>query len=164
MWLKLYCKIDSCNYAKLSLYKYLNKMNFELTGTLIQKLDTQVISDRFKKREFAIEMKDLNATTGVSYSNFAKFQLTQAKCDNIDGYQLGDEIKVSFNIRGTRYEKNGATNYISNLEAWRIQKADASAAGATATPVPVQNNVPDFIQDTMPPFTPDSEAINDLPF
>ena len=34
------------------------EMNFEIQGTLIVKNDTQVISDRFKKREFVIEKKE----------------------------------------------------------------------------------------------------------
>jgi len=29
---------------------------------------------------------------------------------------------VYFNIKGSKWEKNGVTNYITNLDAWRIEQ------------------------------------------
>jgi Domain of unknown function (DUF3127) len=133
-------------------------MNFEITGTLIAKFDTQVINDKFKKREFAIETRDES-----NYSNFVKLQLVQAKCDMIDGYNLGEEVKISFNIRGNKWEKNGVTNYITNLDAWRIQKAGEEQNRATFTQ---QTNIPppSPIADAPPSFVPGEAFDNDLPF
>jgi hypothetical protein len=131
-------------------------MSYEITGTLIAKFDTQVINDRFKKREFAIETKD-----NSNYSNFVKMQLTQAKCDLLDAYQLGDEVKVSFDVRGNKWEKNGVTNYITNLDAWRIQKAGNEDSRAAFTQPQAAPNV---IPDAPSSFVPDAPFDNDLPF
>jgi hypothetical protein len=134
-------------------------MNFEITGTLIAKFDTQVINDKFKKREFAMETKDES-----NYSNYVKMQLVQAKTDMIDGYNIGDEIKVSFNIRGNKWEKNGVTNYITNLDAWRIQKVGDEQNRAAFTQTQGSPPAPNFIPDAPASFVPGEAFDNDLPF
>ena len=124
-------------------------MSFELTGKLIEKLDIQQITDSFHKREFVVE-KTENAN-GRDFVETIKFQLTQDRCDLIEKFQLNTDIKVQFNIKGRKWEKNGNVSYFTNLEAWRIESADQSMN--TNTPPP-QTEV-----DIPPP--PEEE---DLPF
>jgi len=124
-------------------------MSFELTGKLIEKLDIQQITDSFQKREFVVE-KTENAN-GRDFVETIKFQLTQDRCDLIEKFQLNTDIKVQFNIKGRKWEKNGNVSYFTNLEAWRIESADQSMN--TNTPPP-QTEV-----DIPPP--PEEE---DLPF
>src|SRR6187402_3134296 len=100
-------------------------MNLEITGKLIEKYDTQTVSDRFKKREFVLEL--VEEVNGSPYTNYAKMQLVQNKCDILDRFNVGDTLRVNFNIKGNRYEKEGRTSYFSNLDAWRLEKADANA-------------------------------------
>lgn len=100
-------------------------MNLEVTGKLLVKYDTQVVSDKFKKREFVLELAD--DINGNTYTNYAKMQLVQAKCDIIDRFNEGDQVKVSFNIKGNRWERDGKVNFITNLDAWRIEPATAGA-------------------------------------
>lgn len=125
-------------------------MAFELTGTLYEKLDTQNISDTFRKREFIVEKKE---NVGSSeFVDLVKFQLTQDRCDLIDSYNQGDEIKVSFNIRGRKWEKDDRVAYFTNLEAWKIDKVQTQQPG----------------DDVPPPEPPPEEFMNDgsgdLPF
>ncbi len=141
----------------LKINKY--NMSFELIGTLIAKNDTQVISDKFKKREFVIETKD-----GGNYSNFVKLQLTQAKVDLIDGYTIGDDIKVGFDIKGTRYEKNGVTSYFTNLDAWRIGKASGEASNSVSAGQFQAPPSPGIIPDAPTSFISETPFDNDLPF
>lgn len=97
-------------------------MAFELEGNLIVKEGTLEVSASFKKREFVIEViNERNA----EYNDFIKFQLTQDRCSLLDPIQLGDKMKVAFNIRGRRWDKDGKTNYFSNLEAWKIEVVQA---------------------------------------
>jgi len=72
-------------------------MSFELKGNLIVKNDTQVISERFKKREFVIEKKE-TSPTGFEFVDTIKFQLTQDKCDLLNSFELGQNINVFFKI------------------------------------------------------------------
>jgi hypothetical protein len=100
-------------------------MNLEITGKLVEKYDTQVVNDRFRKREFVLEVTE--EVNGSAFTNYAKMQLVQNKTDIIDRFQIGDTLRVNFSIKGNRYERDGKVSYFSNLDAWRIEKADAAA-------------------------------------
>jgi hypothetical protein len=106
-------------------------MSLEITGKLLVKYDTQVVSDRFKKREFVLEMID--ETPNGNYTNYARMQLVQNKTELLDRFNEGDTVKVSFNIKGSKYEKNGTTSYFTNLDAWRIEPADAAGSDMNAS-------------------------------
>lgn len=100
-------------------------MSLQVTGKLIAKYDAQQVNDRFRKREFVVELTD--EVNGQTYSNYAKFQCVQNKCDILDKHNEGDTIKVDFNIKGNRWEKDGKVQYISNLDAWRIASTQQQA-------------------------------------
>jgi hypothetical protein len=74
-------------------------------------------------------------------------------------------VKVSFNIKGNRWEKDGKVNYITNLDAWRIEPATAGvpsqSAGAPAGYAPVNNAAP---ANTGNFYNPSPENVDDLPF
>ncbi|MCY7291241.1 MAG: DUF3127 domain-containing protein [Ferruginibacter sp.] len=95
-------------------------MSYELTGKLIAKYDTVQRTETFKTREFAIEKTD--DIGGRTIVNYAKFQCVQDKTEIIDKVNIGDNVKVYFNIKGSKWEKDGKTNYITNLDAWRIEQ------------------------------------------
>ena len=83
-----------------------------------------------------------------------KFQVTQDRCDILDGYNLNDEVKVSFNIRGRKWEKEGKVSYFTNLDAWKVEKMAQEGVDSIPAAPPV-GEVP-------PPATP--EFNDDLPF
>ena len=64
----------------------------KLTGKLIAIMDKQQVTDTFAKREFVIE-------TEGEYPEVVKFELTQAKCEDIDKHKVGSEITVHFNVQ-----------------------------------------------------------------
>tara|TARA_R110000787_G_scaffold206222_1_gene316483 strand:- start:494 stop:784 length:291 start_codon:yes stop_codon:yes gene_type:complete len=95
-------------------------MSYELIGKLIVKSETIQVSEKFKKREFVVEQEDNNG--GKVFINKVKFQLTQDRTSLIDDLYEGNDVKVSFNIKGTEWEKEGNTNYFTNLDAWKIER------------------------------------------
>ena len=125
-------------------------MNFELSGKLIEKYDTVQVSETFRKREFVIEHVD--NSSGKQFIDQIKFQLTMDRCALIDRFNKNDEIKVSFNIRGKRWEKGDRMSYFINLEAWKIEKI----AGSSEEPPPP----PPMMEEEAPPL----EEPDDLPF
>jgi hypothetical protein len=145
-------------------------MNHELTGKLIEIYDTQKVSDKFQKREFVVELQEEMINGRPSYPNFAKMQLVQAKCDILDRFKIGDTVKVSFNIKGNRWERDGKVNYITNLDAWRIESAAAAPnnTAADAAQTPSYNNAGGNATgnnfNTSVNFNPSPETIDDLPF
>ena len=144
-------------------------MNLEVTGKLLVKYETQQVSEKFRKREFVIELAE--EINGNIYTNFAKMQLVQTKCDIIDRFKEGDLVKVSFNIKGNKWERDGKVNYITNLDAWRVESATGTPAGGNNNQqsAPVYNNNggnsggTNNFQGT-PSYNPSPETIDDLPF
>ena len=128
-------------------------MSFEITGKLVAKFDIVQRNESFKTREFVIEKTD--EVNGRSFSNFIKFQCVQDKTAIIDRVNTGDNVKVYFNIKGSKWEKDGRTNYITNLDAWRIEQLLNAGTGQV-------NN--DYLEplDTFSASSPDT--VDDLPF
>lgn len=100
-------------------------MSLEVTGRLHEVFPTQQIKETFSKREFVLELTD-ESPTGMVFTNYASFQLVNAATGIIDQFQPGEMLKVNFNIRGNRWEKDGQVRYITNLNAWRVERAMAA--------------------------------------
>lgn len=113
-------------------------MSYELTGKLEIKEETKQVSDKFKKRDFIVLKEENNS--GQIFTDNVKFQLTQDKCDLLNDYNVGDEIKVSFNVRGNKWEKEGKISYFTNLDAWRIEKASNELTNPYPQDEPVKEN------------------------
>ena len=91
--------------------------SYQLIGNLIQIDPVVEVSDKFKKREFIVE--EVNEKD-EKYNDYHRFQLTQDRCDKIDAAKMGDKIKVSFELKGRKWEKDGKVSYFTTLEAWKI--------------------------------------------
>ncbi len=129
-------------------------MSYELTGKLLIKFDTTQRTETFKTREFVVEKsEDIN---GKLITNFIKFQCVQDRTGIVDRVNVGDEIKVHFNIRGSKWEKDGKVSYFNNLDAWRIEQILQ----------PNKDGAPD--NDYLEPLdtfsSSSDEATDDLPF
>jgi len=127
-------------------------MAFELSGKLIEILDTVQVSDSFRKREFVIEK--IETAGGSEFTNYIKFQLTQDRCNLIDSFKLNEPVKITFNIRGNRWERDGRVNYFTNLAAWRIEKESFQEDSEMDVPFPGEADTPPSVGD----------EDNDLPF
>src|ERR1043166_379713 len=127
-------------------------MSFEVTGKLVAKYDTVQRTETFKTREFVIEKtEDFN---GRTISNYIKFQCVQDRTSMPDRFNIGDEVKVSFNIKGTKWMKDGRENYITNLDAWRMENiklAQQSPLSSQVSSQPsVQSNSYNDVVDDLP--------------
>ena len=130
-------------------------MSYELTGKLIAKYEVVQRSATFKTREFVVEKTD--DIGGRSVTNYVKFQCVQDKTAIVDRVNIGDQVRVLFNIKGSRWEKEGRVNYITNLDAWRLEQVLQPGTDAGVTD-------PEYMEplDTFSSTPP--EAIDDLPF
>jgi hypothetical protein len=126
-------------------------MAFEISGKVIDIFPVNQVSDKFKKREFVIEKKE---TGGAAvFIDYIKFQLVQDKCDLINESFLNEEIKIWFNLKGNRWERDGKINYFTNLDAWKIEKISAQVK---------DQNVPS--RTTLEDIPPENDELSDLPF
>ena len=89
----------------------------QIIGKLIKKYDTQVVSDKFQKREFVVEYSEK-----PEYPTFIKFELIQDKVSIIDNLEIGTTINVSFNLKGRKWtNKQGEEVFFNTLQAWKIE-------------------------------------------
>ena len=126
-------------------------MAFEITGKVIDIAPVNQVSDKFRKREFVIEKKE--AGGAAVFIDYIKFQLVQDKCDLINESFMNEEIRIWFNIKGNRWERDGKINYFTNLDAWKIEKVSAQPAN--------QRNPSSQMPEDMPPEIND---LDDMPF
>jgi hypothetical protein len=126
-------------------------MAFEIVGKVIDVFPVMQVSDKFRKREFVIEKKE--AGGGAVFVDYIKFQLVQDKCDLINESFLQEEVKIWFNLKGNKWERDGKVNYFTNLDAWKIEKTSSLSRE--------QINPP---QSTLEDIPPENEELSDLPF
>jgi len=61
-----------------------------------------------------------------------KFELVQDKCNLLDGFKVGQEVSVEFDLRGRKWtDQKGAVKYFNTLQAWRLSAADGSAGSSS---------------------------------
>ncbi|SFV30482.1 DUF3127 domain-containing protein [Thermoflavifilum thermophilum] len=131
-------------------------MSFEVIGKIVAKFDVVQRTESFRTREFVIEKTD--DFGGKLINQYIKFQLVQDRTSLIDRFQEGDEVKVSFNLKGSKWEKDGRVNYITNLDAWKIELVQ-SAQSMSSAPV-----MSDMNSGYNPAPQEDMSEGDDLPF
>lgn len=108
-------------------------MSLELKGTLKVIGATEQVTEKFSKRLFVIEVPG-------KYTNIVALQFVNDKTDLLDTYEVGQEVRVHFDVRSREW--NG--KYFTELTAWGIAKEG------------VQHT------ETAPKKEP--ESVDDLPF
>jgi hypothetical protein len=110
----------------------------------------QQVSSAFKKRELVV-------TTDEQYPQHILIEFTQDKCDLLSSYALGEEVKVSINLRGREWvNPQGETRYFNSIQGWRVERV--STAAPVATPAIKTTPAPKL----EPAFA--EEEADDLPF
>lgn len=119
----------------------------KVTGKLLEVKETQQVSDTFQKRSFVLEY-----TENPQYPEYVSFELIQDKCTLLDNFRSGQEVEVSFNLKGRKWiNPEGETRYFNSLQAWRIDAAQ-SAGQAPDAAAPSQNPAPGASEEDNLPF------------
>jgi hypothetical protein len=123
-------------------------MSYEIIGKLTARFDVVQRTETFKTREFVIEKtEDIN---GRAITNYVKFQCVQDKTAMPDRFNIGDEVKVQFNLKGSKWEKDGKVSYITNLDAWRMESVKLSQDNANGSNVNYNDIPPVDVVDDLP--------------
>jgi len=76
---------------------------------------TQDVSASFKKRELVV-------TTEEQFPQHIMVEFTQDKCDVLNSYSIGQDVKVSINLRGREWvNPQGETKYFNSIQGWKIE-------------------------------------------
>lgn len=121
-------------------------MSFDLTGQLHFKYETEQVTATFKKREFVVRYAD-----NPTYPQFIKLQLVQDKAAELDKFQNGDMLTVSFDLQGREWTdpKTAEKRYFTTLNAWRLE---VPATAVPVAPVPEPFDAAAFGSDDDLPF------------
>jgi len=117
-------------------------MSNQVPGKLHLKGETQIVSDKFTKRDFVIVTDD-------QYPQYISFQLTQDKVSLLDKANVGDSVIVNYNLRGREWTSpDGKVKYFNTLECWSLSVNHNDKP--TVTP-PLSEHVPDVEgRDSLP--------------
>ena len=131
----------------------------EVTGRVKVINPEQQVSATFKKRELVV-------TTDEQYPQHIMIEFTQDKCDLLNSYRPGDEVKVSINLRGREWiNPQGEAKYFNSIQGWRIEKAQAEAPAQPQYAQQAQQAPPMPAAQAFEPATNfNEEEHDDLPF
>jgi hypothetical protein len=75
----------------------------------------------FRKREVVV-------TTDEQYPQMIMIEFVQDKCDLLNSYAVGQDVKVSINLRGREWiNPEGVAKYFNSVQGWRIEAMQAAA-------------------------------------
>jgi hypothetical protein len=121
----------------------------ELTGKLTVIGEEKTFNGGFTKREFVL-------TTEEQYPQMIQFELLKDKGALLNSMQVGNRIKVLFDVRGREWQGK----YFNSLVAWKLEMAGAPAASSEAsnngyapinTPAPTPvTTFNDTVEDDLP--------------
>ena len=124
----------------------------EVLGKVKMIGETQTFgSNGFRKREIVV-------TTEEQYPQHIMVEFIQDKCDLLNAFQVGQDVKISINLRGREWvNPQGETKYFNSIQGWRIESLQPVAQNPSTPPTPPA--------DAFEPATDFSnEEQDDLPF
>ncbi|MGH2623066.1 MAG: DUF3127 domain-containing protein [Sphingobacterium sp.] len=100
----------------------------EIRGKVHEVGATQQVTESFKKRDLIVAYAE-----NPQFVEYIRFEATQDRVNIFDSLAVGDEVEVSFNLRGRPWtNKEGMTTYFNSLVAWRVTKVATTSAAAPA--------------------------------
>ena len=102
-------------------------MAYDLTGKIKLIQEAKTFNSGFTKREMVVIVED------GKYPQEISIEFVQDKVSLLDDLQPGQEVTVTFDIRGREY--NG--RYFNNLQGWKVvAQGDQPASAGEAPPFP----------------------------
>ena len=103
----------------------------EVQGRIKMIGDTQTVgSGGFRKRELVV-------TTEEQYPQHILVEFVQDKTDLLNNYKVGQQVKVSINLRGREWvNPQGETRYFNAIQGWRVEALQTENSNGNFPPVP----------------------------
>ncbi|MDO5656422.1 MAG: DUF3127 domain-containing protein [Flavobacteriaceae bacterium] len=129
----------------------------DVQGKVTKMFETQTFQSGFQKREIVV-------TTNEQYPQPISIEFTQDKISILDNINVGDNVKVSINLRGREWTSpDGVVKYFNTLQGWRVDKiiseqiTGESASNSPVSPTNSFNASVDNLEN-------ESSDMDDLPF
>ena len=135
----------------------------QLTGKILyiyppQQIPTKDGSKTIVKRGIVIDCTRFDPYTGErGFENTPMLEFIGDRCTELDKYQVGQIVTISFDVQGTRYRnKDGSEQIFTRVQPYRIEPRQ------TQREVPVQQPTYQQQPQNFPPPVPEQKE--DLPF
>ena len=103
-------------------------MSFKLTGVVKKVGDTVQVSEKFSKRELVV------TDSSTMYPQDIMFEFAKDKTSHLDGIMEGQEVEVSWNLRGRMWiSPQGEEKYFNTLDGWRVDVIGGSTQAQAPT-------------------------------
>jgi len=101
----------------------------EVTGKIKLINDEQTFgTSGFRKREVVI-------TTSEQYPQMLMVEFVQDKCDLLNSYKVGQDVKIAINLRGREWiNPEGVAKYFNSIQGWRIENLQTEAPQSAELP------------------------------
>ena len=104
-------------------------MSYKLTGVVKKVGDKIQVSEKFAKRELVV-----TDTTGM-YPQDISVEFANAKADDLSGIMEGQEVEVSFNLRGRLWvSPQGEEKYFNTIDGWRVDVLTTGTSSQSSIP------------------------------
>ncbi|PHR11505.1 MAG: hypothetical protein COA40_11180 [Aequorivita sp.] len=103
----------------------------ELQGKIKMIDETKTYGNNgFRKREMVI-------TTEEQYPQHIMIEFVQDKTDLLNSYKVGQDVKVSINVRGREWvNPQGETKYFNSIQGWRIENVSQNTGSGDMPSMP----------------------------
>jgi len=129
----------------------------EIKGKVHEIGAVQQVTETFKKRDLIVLYAE-----NPQYPEYLRFEATQDRVNLFDNLAVGDEVDVSFNLRGRPWtNKDGLTTYFNSLVAWQVRKTASAAAAPQASAAAAS---PDMPPAPAVDISASGDGDDDLPF
>lgn len=96
----------------------------EIVGKIRSVTPDIQVSDSFKKRELVV-------TTDEQYEQHLLIEFAQDKCEYLDGYKIGEKVKVQINLKGRIWTNpQGEEKCFNQLSGWQIKRIEVQGPPA----------------------------------
>ncbi len=90
----------------------------EVKGTIIVKNNLEQVTPKFKKQTIVVE-------TEGDYPQFLTIEFVQDKVDLLNNWNVNQKVKVSVNLTGRKWEKEGSVKYFNSIQGWKVEDISA---------------------------------------
>ncbi|MDP2176198.1 MAG: DUF3127 domain-containing protein [Bacteroidota bacterium] len=133
----------------------------EVSGKIKVLDETKTVgASNFRKRDLVIE-------TNEQYPQFISISFIQDRCDLLNGFNKGENVKVAINLKGREWQSpQGETKYFNDIQGWRIERVSAEGS-SNANNSNNNNATPPSFNETTTTFENEvsqESQTDDLPF
>lgn len=137
----------------------------QVIGRVFQIGNTESIKSKdgsktYYKRELVLDATRFDGMTGErGFDNFPSFEFSGDKCSELDQFNVGEIVTVTFDLQGTKYKKDGQTRFFNRVRGYKIERRLVQQPQT-----PKQQYTPQYQSQPQAQQIPPRQADSDMPF